>query len=137
MRTRCWTAAKRSGAPRSAALHTKDSNPRALLAYARRKVEDLFAPGGWEAEYPREVWRLHRLGFAGRRTLRFDGITQPWLVELTKRWIRWRLSTGLGLEAVARPLRVITRFAGFLDTIGVERIGRTRPTRAGGNQASE
>jgi integrase len=100
----------------------KDSNPRALLAYARRKVEDLLAPGGWEAEYPREVWRLHRLGFPGRRTLRFDGIAQPWLVELTKRWIRWRLCTGLGLEAAARPLRVITRFAGFLDAIGVERI---------------
>jgi integrase len=100
----------------------KDSNPRALLVYARREVEDLLAPGGWEAEYPREVWRLHRLGFTGRRTLRFDGIAQPWLLELTKRWIRWRLSTGLGLEAAARPLRVITRFAGFLDTIGVERI---------------
>jgi integrase len=100
----------------------RDSNARALLAYAHRKVEDLLSSGGWEAEYPRDIWRLHRLGFPGRRTLRFDGIAQPWLVELSKRWIRWRLSTGLGLEAAGRPLRVITRFAGFLDTIGVERI---------------
>lgn len=100
----------------------KDTNARAFLLYARRKVEDLIEPAGWEAEYPREVWRLHRLGFAGRRTLRFDGIAQPWLAELAKRWIRWRLSTGLGLEAAARPLRVITRFACFLETIRVEDI---------------
>lgn len=100
----------------------KDSNPRALLAYARRRVEDLLAPSGWETEFDRDVWRLHRLGFPGRRRLRFDGIAQPWLAVLAKRWIRWRCSTGLGLEAAARPLRVITRFAGFLDAIGVERI---------------
>lgn len=100
----------------------KDSNPRALLAYARRKVDDLVQPGGWEAEYPRDVWQLHRLGFPGRRTLRFDGIAQPWLVELAKRWIRWRLSTGLGLEAAARPLRVISRFSEFLARLGIERI---------------
>jgi integrase len=100
----------------------RDSNARALLLYARRKVEDLLDTGGWEAEFGRDVWRLHRLGFPGRRTLRFDGIPQPWLVEPAKRWIRWRLSTGLGLEAAARPLRVITRFAAFLDTIGIERV---------------
>lgn len=45
----------------------KDCNPRALLIYARRKLEDLVEPGGWDAEYPRKIWRLHRLGFEGRR----------------------------------------------------------------------
>jgi integrase len=100
----------------------KDSNPRALLAYARRKVEDLLEPGGWEAEFDRPVWQLHRLGFPGRRTLRFDAIPQPWLAELAKHWIRWRLTTGLGLEAAARPLRVITRFAAFLEGIGTDDI---------------
>ena len=102
----------------------KDSNPRALLAYARRRVDDLVERGGWEAEYPRDVWRLHRLGFEGRRTLRFDSITQVWLAELAKRWIRWRLSTGLGLEAAARPLRVIARFSGFLTQVGADQIGQ-------------
>lgn len=101
-----------------------DSNPRALLAYARRKLDDLVQADGWESEYPRDVWRLHRLGHPGRRTLRFDRIGQPWLAGPAKRWIRWRLSTGLGLEAAVRPLRAITRFSGFLAETGVQRIGQ-------------
>ena len=51
----------------------KDCTPRALLIYARRKVEDLADAGGWEAEYPRDVWQLRRLGFPGHQTLDFDG----------------------------------------------------------------
>ena len=46
-----------------------------------------------------------------------------WLRDLAKRWVRWRLSTGLGLEAGGgRPVVVLTRFARFLADIGVERI---------------
>ena len=63
----------------------------------RRAVADLAEAGGWEAEYPRDVWRMHRLGFEGGRTLRFDRIATvagswPNVGEV-------RLSTGLGLEA--------------------------------------
>jgi hypothetical protein len=66
---------------------------------------------------------MRRLGYDGDRTLRFIGIPQPWLRELTKRWVRWRLSTGLSLEAGGgRPVVVLTRFARFLADIGVERI---------------
>lgn len=36
----------------------KDSNQRALLAYAWRRGEDLADAGGWDAEYPREVWQI-------------------------------------------------------------------------------
>jgi integrase len=97
----------------------KDSNPRALLIYARRKVEDLIEAGGWEAEFPRDVWQLRRVGLPGNDTLDFAGIPQPWLRDLVKRWLRWRLSTGLGLEATRRGLRATTRFAVFCDTIGV------------------
>jgi site-specific recombinase XerD len=57
---------------------------------------------------------LHNLGFAGRQTLRFDQISQPWLQDLAKRWVRWRLSTGLCLEASRRAVRALTRFAQFL-----------------------
>jgi hypothetical protein len=99
-----------------------DSRSRGFLSYAYRKVADLAEAGGWEAEYPRDVWQLRRLGFEGGRTLRFDGIPQRWLRELAKRWTRWRLSSGLGLEAAARPVRVITRFAQFLDKVGVDQI---------------
>ena len=102
-----------------------DTRSRALLLYARRAVADLAEAGGWEAEYPRDVWRMHRLGFDGRRSLRFGGIDQPWLRDLAKRWVRLRLASGLGLEAgAARPLVAITRFSQFLTTVGVEHIGQ-------------
>ena len=100
-----------------------DSLGRALLLYARRAVADLAETGGWEAEYPRDVWRMHRLGFDGRRTLQFDRITQPWLRELAKRWVRLRLSSGLGLEAGgARAVVAISRFSRFLAAVGIEHI---------------
>ncbi len=106
-------------------LPTSDSCSRGFLGYAARVIADLAEAGGWEAEYPRDVWRMRRLGYDGDRTLRFDGIGQPWLRELTKRWVRWRLSTGLGLEAGGgRPVLVLTRFSGFLADIGVEHIER-------------
>jgi hypothetical protein len=105
-------------------LAFKDSLSRGFLGYAYRKVVDLAEAGGWEAEYPRDVWYLCRLGFNGGRTLRFHGIPQLWLRELAKRWARWRLSSGLGLEAAIRPVRMITRFAGFLASIGIERISQ-------------
>lgn len=100
-----------------------DSLSRSFLGYAYRQVSDLAEAGGWEAEYPRDVWHMRRLGFDGDRTLRFTGIPQPWLREPAKRWVRWRLSTGLGLEAGGgRPVVAITRFARFLAEIGIDQI---------------
>ena len=107
---------------RTRLTHQRHSLPR-VLGYAYRAIADLAEAGGWEAEYPRDVWRMRRLGYDGDRTLRFNGIPQPWLRELAKRWVRWRLSTGLGLEAGGgRPVVVITRFARFLADIGIDRI---------------
>lgn len=97
----------------------KDSNPRALLLYARRRIEDLAQPGGWEGEYDRDIWQLRRLGFDGNTTLKFDTIPQPWLRGLVKRWVRWQLSTGLVLETVRRGLRSLIRFALFCHRRGV------------------
>ncbi len=109
----------------SARSTINDTRSRGFLSYASRVIADLAEAGGWDAEYPRDVWRMRRLGYDGDRTLRFDGIPQPWLRDLAKRWVRWRLSTGLGLEAGGgRPVVVITRFAGFLADIGVESIDR-------------
>lgn len=108
---------------RDHARAVNDTRSRGFLNYAHRAITDLAEDGGWEAEYPRDVWRMHRLGFDGHRTLRFTDIPQPWLREPTKRWVRWRLSTGLGLEAGGgRPVLAITRFARFLSTIGIEDI---------------
>ena len=96
-----------------------DSNTRSLLIYARRKVDDLFTAGGWEAEFPRDVWQLRRLGHPGNQTLDFTAIVQPWLRELVKRWLRWRMGTGVHLEVARRGLRSAARFARFCDRIGV------------------
>jgi hypothetical protein len=46
----------------------------ARLLYAHRAVTDLAERGGWEAEYPRDVWQMHRLGFDRRRRLQFNRI---------------------------------------------------------------
>ena len=106
------------------AFGRKRSNAVALLAWSRRQVTDLAEGGGWDAEYPRDAWQMHRLGFAGRNVLDFSRIPQRQLRDLVKRWIRWRLSTGLGLEAGGvRPLRVLTRFAVFLRDRDINGVG--------------
>ena len=100
-----------------------DSNARGLLMFTHRVVADLAEGDGWDGEYGRDVWRMHRLGFEGHRSLRFTSITQPWLRELAKRFVQLRLSRGLGLEAGGgRPVLAITRFSAFLSHTGVERI---------------
>ena len=95
------------------------STMRALLIYAHHTVSDLADADGWEAEFDREVWQMRRLGFAGNQRLDFTGIPQPWLRGLVKRWLRWRLGAGLGLEAARRGLRTLTRFAMFCQRTGV------------------
>jgi integrase len=107
-----WRAAFDEQAP-------ADPNARSLLIYARRRVEDLLDAGGWDAEYPRDVWQLRRLGHPGNQTLDFTGIPQRWLRDLAKRWLRWRLGTGVHLEVARRGLRTLTRFAGFCGRAGV------------------
>jgi len=91
---------------------------RSALA-AHRRVDDLLAAGGWHLEHPRDVWQLRRLGYPGNQTLEFTGMTQLWLRALAKRWLRWRLSTGVHLAVVGRGLRTLTWFAVFCDRTGV------------------
>lgn len=88
-----------------------DSERRFLLD-AIGYLRDLADGTGWDSEYPRDVWLLRRLGYPARdAVLRFDQIEQPWLRELTKRWARWRLSTGTALSTVLADVRAITLFA--------------------------
>lgn len=91
------------------------SLPRSFLRYAWQRIDDLAGGYGWEAEYPRDVWDLRRLGIdRGPRRLRFDRIPQPWLRALAKRWIRWLLTTKTGPSHAAARLRALTAFAKFL-----------------------
>ncbi len=93
---------------------------RGFLRYARARVEDLVQGGGWDAEFPRDVWNLRRLGISRERSaaarLRFDRIPQPWLRELAKQWIRWRLSAGTSGSYAALIVRALIRLAHFLAT---------------------
>ena len=89
-----------------------------FLEYARDAVETLHEGTSWEVEYPRDVWRLHRLpGLTlnagktphSRINLRFDRFTQPWLATLAKRWARLRLSSGLTVATVLCDIQGLTR----------------------------
>jgi integrase len=92
-----------------------NTNARGFLRYAHQRLQDLVVGRGWEAEYPRDVWDLRRLGIQGRaRWLRFDRIPQPWLRALLKRWARWKLSTGATASHVHQHLTALTRFAELL-----------------------
>lgn len=75
-------------------------------------LTDLVEGVGWDTEYPRDVWLLRRIGYPGRdKALRFDDIEPVWLRSLTKRWARWRISTGTGIGTVTADVRAISLFA--------------------------
>jgi integrase len=108
-----------------------------FLFYARDVVETLRDGTGWEVEYPRDVWRLSKL--AGlkhssgrprpRSTLRFDQITQLWLKDLGKRWVRWRLTSNINVGTAFADLQALTKFSEFLtyadpDITGLADINR-------------
>lgn len=99
-----------------------------FLVDARRRIETLAFGGGWQLEYPRDLWRLRTLGLprSGAPNIDFTGIPQPWLRELAKRWARWRLSTGINNTTVNAGVRVVTRFAKFLppDLDGAQHLDR-------------
>ena len=95
-----------------------------FLIHARNAVELLAQGTGWEVEYDRDIWRLHTLpGLTrnpgktdnARNNLRFDRISQPWLRNLAKRWIRQRLLSGLAVSTVLVDAGAVTRFSCFLD----------------------
>ncbi len=98
-----------------AARHGKNGQL-AFLRYACRCLEDLHCGSGWETEFPRDVWELRRLGIEGRKRLRFNGIPQPWLRQLAKRFARWRLSIGRSPIQTYIDIQAVTRLAGFLQS---------------------
>ena len=55
-------------------------------------------------------------GIEGRKRLRFDGIPQPWLRQLAKRFARWRLSIGRSPIQTYIDVQAVTRLARFLDS---------------------
>lgn len=96
-----------------------------FLFYARDVVETLRDGFGWEIEYPRDVWRLSKLpGLKHsssrprpRSSLRFDQIAQSWLKELSKRWVRLRLTSGLNVGTAFGDVQALTKFSEFLTAV--------------------
>jgi len=109
-----------------------------FLLYARDAVEALRDGTGWEVEYPRDVWRLYRLNGLkhspsrprSRSHLRFDRITQPWLRALGKRWVRYRLTSGLAVATAVSDVQALTRFSEFLTAAAPEVDGLAGVDRA-------
>ena len=89
--------------------------PRAFLGYAIERLLDLRDGTGWDNEYQRDVWRPRRLGIAGHDSapLDFTAVQPPWLRELTKRWCRWRMSCGVGLQQVRKDRIALVRLSQF------------------------
>ena len=89
--------------------------PRAFLGYAIERLLDLRDGTGWDSEYERDVWRPRRLGIAGHDSARLDftAVQPPWLRELTKRWCRWRMSCGVGLQQVRKDRIALVRLSQF------------------------
>jgi integrase len=97
----------------------------ALVVYAREVVETLRDGRGWEVEYQRDIWRVWQLPDVKtsaarpnrRGRLRFDRITQPWLRDLGKRWVRWRLVSGAAVATAYSDVLALTRFSEFLAAV--------------------
>jgi hypothetical protein len=57
-----------------------------------------------DGEYAGDHWNAQRLGIParrGRRSARFDAITQDWLRDPVKRWSRFRLATGCAFATIS------------------------------------
>jgi hypothetical protein len=93
---------------------------RAWLGFTVEQLTDLMEGEGWDHEYPRDVWELRRLGLrSNQRRLDFTDISQPWLRELAKRWIHWRITVDEVSPVTATcDLKALRRLSGHLAATG-------------------
>ena len=91
---------------------------RAFLTHAREQIENLQYGIGWDVEYPRSVWRLRNVGAdtPGTAVISFTSIRQPWLVDIVKRWTRWRIGRGLHPATAGKGVRAVAILGRFLAT---------------------
>lgn len=105
----------------------------AVLRWGWNQLDVLLnGPDGWEREYPRDVWRLARLGLHRhpRRVLDFSPIAQTWLRDLTKRWLRHRMATGMAAGTVDKGLVAICDLARYLQGRADDPVAPAALTRA-------
>jgi site-specific recombinase XerD len=88
-----------------------------FLTFAIDELDKLRGTYSRELEFARDRWRLRRLGFTGTATgwtLNFCGIQQPWLREVIKKFLRWRVDIGHSASGMHRDLTTLTRLADAL-----------------------
>ena len=105
---------------------------RAFLLDAHWRIEALAIGQGWDIEYPRDLWRLCKLGIdQPEATFDFIKIGQPWLKELAKRWARWQLSGSAPARPYRGPGRDPVRYLPRGRAGGSRPAGPSRPAAAG------
>jgi integrase len=118
-RTRAeWTALFRQYWP-----DRKDgATARVFLGFAVEQLSDLLDGAGWDNEYPRDLWQLHRLGYVAAgatRQLNFTDVGQRWLMDCAKRWLHWRLTVEeKSVNTVLSDLMALRRLSAFLTATG-------------------
>ena len=92
-----------------------DGRPASVLRYAYDQLQ-LVADDG-DDEWAKDRWDLRRLGLHGPQTgreFRFDEISQPWLREAAKRWVRHNLSRNLAVGTVRHHVLAARQFSAYL-----------------------
>ena len=92
---------------------------RALLRWSRERLQRLRTEDAPNRGFDADIWNLQALGsepHASRSSVhvRFDGIVQPWLREVVKRWLRGRVITGFAGGTIQNQARHIAAFSNWL-----------------------
>lgn len=89
----------------------------AFIRYTHTTVSDLTAERTPADEYERDTWDSRRLGMPARPPnylIRFGPISQRWLQDGVKAWVRFRLATGRAVGTVANDAHGLGWFSRFL-----------------------
>jgi hypothetical protein len=104
------------------------ARPRGYLSMSHAFIQDtrfelealLIGDDPGADQYPRDSWDVRHLGVEREqaRWLHFDGITQPWLKDVVKRWCRWRLAQGINAATIKTNIYACARLAAHLAELG-------------------
>ena len=102
------------------------ANPLGWVRYVRHQALDLRDREAGTDLWALDTWSVDQLDIDGRyahqprRRIYFSEIDPPWLLDLVKRWARWRISTGTKSPAsISCSTSSIRRFCRFAEQEGV------------------
>jgi integrase len=99
-----------------------------FLRYARDRLEELAQGATGLSEWDFDVWRIARLPGIKRHgcttsVLSFEFCQWPWLRSLFKRWIQWRLATGISASTAVWNLRGLQLLVEYCEERGSAMVG--------------